>query len=104
VGFNDDFKIMFIEIPDAIKVTTIKVSDLPAGWRNTRDYSKCQMAGDIWFDANKTLVLKVPSAVLPESSNFVINTTHADYKKIHLVDTTELVPDERIEEILKKYR
>ncbi len=103
VGFNDDFRIMFIEVPDTIKITRLIVTDLSAGWRNFRDYSKCQMAGDIWFDANKTAILKVPSAILPEASNYVINTTHADYKKIKLIDTTDLVPDERIEEILKKY-
>jgi RES domain-containing protein len=45
----------------------------------------------------------VPSAVMPEAFNYVINTIHPDYKKVVLADTTNLVPDPRIDEILKRY-
>jgi RES domain-containing protein len=103
VGFNDDFKIMIIEISKDLKITTINAADLKDGWRDFKDYSKCQPLGDKWYDEAKTPILKVPSAVLPESFNYVINTTHPDYKKIKLIGTTDLVPDQRIEEILKKY-
>jgi RES domain-containing protein len=103
VGFNHDFKIMIIKIPDKIIISKIDVSKLEIGWRNFNDYSKCQTLGDAWYNAGKTMVLKVPSAVLPESFNYVINTEHSDYGLIKLIATTELVPDERIEDILKKY-
>ena len=103
VGFNNDFKIMIIEISDHLKITTINVADLKDGWRDFKDYSICQPLGDKWYDEAKTPILKVPSAVLPESCNYVINTAHPDYKKIKLIGTTDLAPDQRIEEILKKY-
>ncbi len=103
VGFNHDFKIMIIEIPDKIIISEIEVSNLEDGWRDFNDFSKCQPLGDAWYNAVKTIVLKVPSAVLPESFNYVINTEHPDYGLIKLIATTELVPDERVEGILKKY-
>ena len=103
VGFNADFKTMIIEIPDDLKIQTIKTESLPAGWRKFTDYSKCQPLGNDWFDKEEKPVLKVPSAVLPEEFNFVINAAHTDSKKIKLVQTTELVPDERIEDIFKNY-
>jgi RES domain-containing protein len=103
VGFNADFKIMLIEIPDAVGITTINTADLQTGWRDFKDYAACQPLGDQWYDRGKTLVLKVPSAVLPESCNYVINTMHVDFKKVQLIATTDLVPDERIEAILKQY-
>ncbi|HUZ60363.1 MAG TPA: RES family NAD+ phosphorylase [Hanamia sp.] len=102
VGFNDDFKIMIIEIPTKAGITFFNVEDLEPGWRNSDNYSKCQKAGDEWYIACKNLLLKVPSAVLPESYNYVINTEHPEYKKVKLIEVTNLVPDERIEEILKK--
>jgi RES domain-containing protein len=102
-GFNLDFKIMVIEIPDDIPVTTIHASELAKGWRNPRDYSFCQPLGNEWYEQGKTAILKIPSSVLPESNNYMLNTEHADYKRIQLVGVTDLVPDERIEEILKKY-
>lgn len=104
VGFNGDFKIMIIEIPDELKIAAVPVQDLKDGWRNFKDYSQCQLSGNNWYDEDNSLVLKVPSAVLPEASNYVINSTHEDFKKVKLAGTTDLVPDERIEDILKKYR
>lgn len=103
-GFNNDYSTMIIEIPDRLDISVITPEDLKGGWRNFRDYSECQVVGNRWYDAGNTAVLKVPSAVLPEANNYVINTTHPDFKKIVLVKTVPLVPDERIEDILKKYR
>ena len=103
VGFNDDFKIMIIEIPGHLKITSISTADLKDGWRNFKDFSKCQLYGNKWYDEAQTPILKVPSAVLPDAFNYVINTTHSDYKEIKLIGSTDLVPDERIEDILKKY-
>ncbi|MEO6916795.1 MAG: RES family NAD+ phosphorylase [Chitinophagaceae bacterium] len=102
VGFNDDFKTMIIEIPDDLTMQTLLPEDLPTDWRSINNYSKCQPFGNDWFDENIHPVLKVPSAVLPDSFNYVINTLHPDYKKIRLLTVTDLVPDERIEELLRK--
>ena len=103
IGFNYDFKIMILEIPDDVKIHAINAGQLPKGWRAFTDYSKCQSIGNAWYDAGIRPVLKVPSAVLPESCNYVINYLHPDFKKIKLVKVTDLVPDERIEALLKKY-
>lgn len=103
VGFNRDFRIMIIEIPDGVTISSINSSDLEAGWRDFTDYSKCQLLGDKWYDEGKVMVLKVPSAVLPEAFDYVINSEFSDFGMIKLIATTDLVPDERIEDLLKKY-
>jgi RES domain-containing protein len=102
VGFNKDFKIMIIQVPDDATVSVIEKGILPKGWRAPFDYSKCQTLGNNWYDEAKTLLLKVPSAVLPDAFNYAINTLHPDYKKVQLLEVTDLIPDERIEEILRK--
>ena len=98
-----DFKIMLIEIPDAVGIKTITSMGLQTGWRDFKDYGACQPLGDQWYNRGKTLLLKGPSAVLPEAFNYVINTMYVDFKKVQLIATTDLVPDERIEAILKRY-
>jgi RES domain-containing protein len=103
VGFNDDFKTMILEIPENLKIKIIYPDDLPSGWRSITDYSKCQPIGNEWYDAGDFLLLKVPSAVLPESFNYVINSLHPEFKKIKILKVTDLIPDERIEELLKKH-
>jgi RES domain-containing protein len=102
VGFNTDFKIMVLEIPDQLKVQVVRVKELPTGWRAFNDYHICQTIGNKWFDNGVTPVLKVPSAVLPQSFNYVLHWQHADFKKTKLVEVVDLVPDERIEALLKK--
>jgi len=82
-GFNNDFKIMIVEIPDDLTITSIEVDELQDGWRDFKDYSLCQPLGDKWYNESKTPLLKVPSAVLQECFNYVINSEHADYKKIN---------------------
>ncbi|MCF0071184.1 RES family NAD+ phosphorylase [Dyadobacter sp. CY261] len=103
VGFNTDFKIMLIQIPDDVLIESVAMTSLETGWRDPNDYSQCQPLGDKWFNAGKSPVLKVPSAVMPEAFNYVINTSHPDYARVELLAVTDLVPDARIEEILKKY-
>lgn len=75
VGFNQDFKTMILEIPGSavvasakpadLKIQTVNTDELPPGWRKFTDYSICQPIGN----AGIYPLLKVPSAVLPESFN-----------------------------------
>jgi RES domain-containing protein len=100
VGFNEDFKIMFLEIPQDFSITTIDPASLKPGWDDIRNHSVSQERSSSWYVSLETPVLKVPSVVLPHSFNFVINTEHKDFKKIKIIDLTPLVPDQRIERIL----
>ena len=102
VGFNDDFKTVFIDIPDDLHIEVLDENTLDPDWRNAYNYSHCQPAGNKWFDDMRVPVLKVPSAVMPGCYNYVINTLHPDFKHIKIIAVTALVPDNRIEEILKK--
>ncbi|WP_461450959.1 RES family NAD+ phosphorylase [Mucilaginibacter sp.] len=102
VGFNSDFQIAHIEIPDSIPITEIQVKDLDKGWDNSYDYSKCQRLANPWYEAGKSLALKVPSAALSICSNYVINTLHPDFSEVKLLKITPLMPDPRIDELLKK--
>jgi len=102
VGFNNDFQIAHIEIPGNSNITEIRVKDLEKGWDNPYDYSKCQKLADPWYEAGKSLVLKVPSAALSICNNYVLNTLHPDFSKVKILKITPLMPDPRIDELLKK--
>lgn len=103
-GFNNDFKIMVIQLPSAGDLLRIEADELSANWRDFRNYEDCQKKGDQWFDALKDLAMRVPSAVVPENFNVVINTLHSEYKKVKIIEVLDFYPDERLELILKKYK
>ena len=100
VGFNEDFKIMFLEIPKDLSISTIDPASLSPGWDEIRNHSVSQELSLSWYASLQAPVLKVPSVVLPHSFNFIINTEHKDFNKIKIIDLTPLVPDPRIESIL----
>lgn len=104
LGFNKDFKIMVIKILSNTEIQTVESSDLSKSWRDFRNYSDCQKIGNAWFDADEKLCLKVPSAVVPENWNVVINTFHKDFKKVKLIDVLDFEPDDRLEQIIKQYK
>lgn len=89
---------MIISAPDSDHlIKTIDTKALPENWREFEAYSLLQKIGSEWFNSKETLILKVPSAVIPQEYNYIINTEHPDFKKnIVLVRTEAYFWDERL--------
>ena len=102
-GFNSDYKIMVIEVLNE-KIEEINIKKLPNNWRELDAYSELQEMGNHWYNQQNNLMLKVPSVILPENFNFIINTIHPEFSKVKLIDVLDYEPDQRLENILKKYR
>lgn len=100
-GFSDQFRILFIELPDKASISTVDEKDLDSNWRESVPI--CQAEGDMWYRDGRSLLLKVPSSVMPYSFNYLINMQHPDSKLVKLKAITALMPDQRIEEILKGF-
>ncbi|ASS49506.1 MAG: hypothetical protein A3D31_02685 [Candidatus Fluviicola riflensis] len=92
------FKVMIISVPDSDHlVKTISTTDLPKNWRQFEAYSRLQEIGSNWCNSKETLILKVPSAVIPQEYNYVINTEHPDFRgNVKLVRTESYFWDERL--------
>ena len=92
------YKVMTISIPDTDSIIkTFKTDGLPDNWRQFEAYSKLQKMGSDWFNSRETLVLKVPSAVIPFEYNYIVNTEHADFKSsVQLIRTENYFWDERL--------
>jgi len=95
-GLQKNFRQMNIEIPDEIKIGEIKITDLKTDWKEFMRMSYTQSIGDVWIKESKTAVLKVPSAIVPGDSNFLLNPGHKDFKKIKLLRTLPFQFDIRI--------
>lgn len=94
-GDNALYKVMVIEIPDTLKVDTIDLSNLKKDWKKVENYSYCQAFTSVWITGKKTPVLKVPSVIIKNEFNFLINPNHPDFKKIKLVNTDDFIFDTR---------
>jgi RES domain-containing protein len=65
-----------IELPDDV-LHRAPDATLPSDWRETPAPATCQAFGDTWLQAGTGLGLVVPSAVIPECVNVIINPRHA---------------------------
>ncbi|HRA99467.1 MAG TPA: RES family NAD+ phosphorylase [Ignavibacteria bacterium] len=90
------YKVLIISVPDSENIIkTVKTKDLPDNWRKLEAYSKLQEIGSDWIQSKETLLLKVPSAVIPQEQNYIINIEHSDFKrKVKLVRSEEYFWDE----------
>lgn len=94
----EEYRVMVISIADDDYLfKQIQIKDLPPNWRTFAAYSKLQKIGSDWIVSQETLVLKVPSAVIPYEYNYIINTEHPEFSnKVHLARTEEYFWDSRL--------
>ena len=78
-----DFSILKIEV-SGVQVQAIQPDELPVGWQSrlevTRDF------GTAWLQKKETALLRVPSAIVPETANFLLNPAHPDAKKFKIIE------------------
>ncbi|CAN5802687.1 RES family NAD+ phosphorylase [soil metagenome] len=94
-GNNALYKVMVIDIPNAIASETINVDTLKKNWHVFDNYSYCQNIGNKWLDEMKTAILKVPSVIIQKEHNYLINPNHPDFAKIKLLSTEDFDFDQR---------
>jgi RES domain-containing protein len=70
------------DIPDVVKIATWTVEDLPANWSAYPPPETLAMRGTEWAESGSAAVLAVPSAVVPDETNFLINPRHPEFRRI----------------------
>lgn len=77
----------FVRIPVLFKsnlVEQLPLMELPQDWLSRPISPHTRNIGDKWIKEQRSVVLKVPSVVVPEEFNFLLNPTHPDFKKIEI--------------------
>ena len=85
-----------IEIPDALKIQTLSIADLPKNWNAHPPSVFTQNLGDSFVQKLKAPVLKVPGSIVPQEFNLLINPYHPDAHKIEIISKERLAFDPRI--------
>jgi len=90
-------KIVLIEIPETIVPQTIDKSALPKNWRRYPPPFKLADIGTQWAVSMKNLLLQVPSAVVPDEFNILINPAHPDMKHVTVAEIEDFNFDKRLD-------
>lgn len=96
LALQQDFRTLVISVPDSCVPETVPLTGLPDGWRSLMDLSPCQRIGDAWVSGQRSLLLRVPSVIIPEEFNYVVNMQHPDFRKVRIVRREAFLFDPRV--------
>ncbi|MBP8994051.1 MAG: RES family NAD+ phosphorylase [Bacteroidales bacterium] len=91
----EDYSIITIEIPED-SIREVKIEELPSDWKTFPHPDSTQRIGNKFIIDNIFLVLKVPSAVVQEEYNYLVNPNHRDFHKVKIIAVEPFTFDERL--------
>ena len=83
-------------IRDRSKVFSPTASELPSGWDELPTSVSAQALGRGWLERGEALAMRVPSAVLPEESNVILNPRHPNFEYVTLTVVRPFSFDQRM--------
>jgi RES domain-containing protein len=89
----DTYTLLTVQVPES-SIVNIELKKLKNDWQNHMEYTRA--IGSDFLKTNQSLTLKVPSAIVPQEHNFLINPVHKDFKKVKIVDSELLELDKRL--------
>jgi RES domain-containing protein len=83
------------EFDDSL-VFAVGLEELPADWRRNPPPPSTQRLGDDWIATGALVVLKVPSALVPQESNYLFNPRHPAFSEVMIGQPERLAMDPRL--------
>ncbi|MBI5569190.1 MAG: RES family NAD+ phosphorylase [Desulfomonile tiedjei] len=88
VVFTGDFSEELVQVLDK--------SRLPKNWRHFPAPPETQALGDDWIESAPSLLLRVPSAIVPGEHNYLINRSHPQFSQVSIAGPKPLDIDGRV--------
>ena len=92
------YTLLRVRVPESL---TIKQISVPKGedWKTRHDLSR--RLGDAWLAGMMSALARVPSAILPNTTNYLLNPLHQDARKISILESARAEFDPRLLKYLR---
>lgn len=90
----DDFCLITIEAPEDIFVADTAL--FPPNWNAYPEPEILKRTGDFFLKQNEHLLMKVPSAIVKEEFNYLINPVHPKVAEVKILKTEPFTFDVRL--------
>jgi RES domain-containing protein len=94
-GSLPGYSLVSTSLPGSL-VEVIDPADLPDNWDSSPVPPEVQAVGDAWLASTRSLALRVPSALVRDSYNILINPEHGDFGRLTIVSTEPFDFDRRL--------
>lgn len=91
-----DMIVIEARIPKSVSIRMIEEADLPASWNGPVAIKKTKDLGTSWARSGASAVLSVPSVVVPNERNYLLNPAHPDFSRIRFSVPKPFVFDKRL--------
>ena len=85
-----------ISIPDDANAAHVSQEQLVALLESDDPLAACRAMGDSWLDRNTELVLQVPSMLVPEEMNLILNPAHPRMREVEITSSRAFRFDARL--------
>jgi RES domain-containing protein len=85
-----------IEVPDDVATHALRLEPLEVGWDAVPASMSSTGAGDAWLASGASALLRVPSTIVPEEDNILINPAHPDTARITARKVRRFLYDPRL--------
>jgi len=85
-----------VDVPDDF-IETPPLSDLPADWNHPKRSDHARAYGRDWATSRRSLALAVPSSVVPQERNILLNPLHPDFTGLALGGPSPFSFDQRFQ-------
>ena len=79
---RDFFVAIKAEIPDDLEIEYMSIDRLPSDWYLSSSKSSLQTLGNEWIDSARSPILAIPSAIVPQEFNYLINPLHSQCHRL----------------------
>jgi len=94
-GSVPGYSLICASLPDSV-VEIIAPADLPSNWDSSPVPPEVQAVGDAWLASAKSLALRVPSALVRDSYNLLINPEHRGFGRLRIISSEPFDFDGRL--------
>ena len=80
-----DYWLLTISFPDSVEMLNVDTKSLPSDWKSFPYDHSTQALGVQFISDAKYLIIKVPSVVVQDEFNYLINPAHKSFGKVKVV-------------------
>jgi RES domain-containing protein len=77
-----DLVLVPADLPEEVAVEVVAREQLPVSWRKTPGPDALARLGSDWLRSRRSLALSVPSVVVPQERNYLLNPAHPEFARV----------------------
>ena len=91
-----DLSLVSIKVPDRASKRELTLTELPRNWRSFPAPPELAEIGASWIRSKESLLLRVPSVIMPPEKNVLINPAHPEMIKVRVLEVEVYSLDKRL--------